>query len=314
MKKESKFISVVIYVRNDGEHINAFLDHTMKTCSTYFEKCELIIVNDASDDDSIDKIHEYYNADPSGYNVSIVKLGRAQGIEAAMNIGRDMAIGDYVYEFDDLHIDYPESIIVDAYNKCLEGNDIVAVSGRFRERFSSKCFYALYNHFSHGQYPIGTETFRLLSRRAINRIKSVGSCVPYRKAVYMNCGLKADRIFYDVSQNNRYSEKRGKGDERINLAVDSFIYFTDLMEKVSLGVCIFFSMIAFGVIIYTIWSYFMDQHLASGWVSLMGFVSLGFIGVFAIMTIVIRYLNVLVDLSFRQQHYLIEDIEKISGN
>ena len=92
----------------------------------------------------------------------------------------------------------------------------------------------------------------------------------------------------------------------MNLAMDSFIYFTDIMERVSLGTCVFFSLLALGVIVYTIWSYFMDQHLASGWVSLMGFLSLGFIG--------IRYLGVLINLNYKQQHHMIEDIEKISGN
>ncbi|MBR1914253.1 MAG: glycosyl transferase family 2, partial [Lachnospiraceae bacterium] len=81
-----------------------------------------------------------------------------------------------------------------------------------------------------------------------------------------------------------------------------------------LGICILFIVIALGVVVFTVWSYFMDQHLASGWVSLMGFMSLGFIGVFGLFTIVLRYLSVLINLSFRQRHHLIEDIEKISGN
>ena len=313
MSKELKFVSVVAYVRDDAALIEGFLDHAMKKISSTFDKCELIFVNDDSSDESIDAIHKYYDANPADYLVSIVKLGMAQGIEAAMNIGRDMAIGDYVYEFDDLNTDYPDDVIIQAYQACLDGNDIVSVSGKYRISFSSGCFYSLFNRFSHGQYPIGPETFRLLSRRAINRISSVGRLVPYRKAVYMNCGLKAERIAYDVPKGSR-KNRRGRGDERINLAVDSFIYFTDLLERVSVGACIFFIILALGVIVYTIWSFFMDHDLATGWVSLMGFMSLGFIGLFAIISIVLRYLSVLINLSYRQQHHLIEDIEKISGN
>lgn len=314
MSKEQKFISVVAYVYNDEDLIMDFLEHTMTKCRESYEKCELILVDDNSSDRSIEQIHLFFEGQPADYMVSIVKLGLRQGIESAMNIGRDMAIGDYVYEFDDLHTDYPADIIIQAYDRCLEGNDIVAVTGEYRVRLTSRCFYALYNRFSHSQYPIGPETFRLLSRRAINRIKSVGRYVPYRKAVYMNCGLKAAHITYDVPVQQRGNYRRGKRDERMNLAMDSFIYFTDIMERISLGVCVFFGALAVGVIVYTIWSYFMDQHLASGWVSLMGFLSLGFIGIFGIMTIVLRYLGVLINLTFRQQHHMIEDIEKISGN
>ena len=312
--REPKFVSVVAYIHNDEGRIGRFLDEVMGKCRESFDKCELILVNDDSTDGSVDEIHKYFSEKPADYMVSIIKLGLKQGIESAMNIGRDMSIGDYVFEFDDLNIDYPLEMLTDAYNKCLEGSDIVSVSGNYRMRFTSKCFYSLYNRFSHGQYSIGSETFRLLSRRAINRIRSVGSFIPYRKAVYMNCGLKADRLTYDITGGAQTAPKHGRNDERVNLAVDSFIYFTDLLERISLGICILFIVIALGVVVFTVWSYFMDQHLASGWVSLMGFMSLGFIGVFGLFTIVLRYLSVLINLSFRQRHHLIEDIEKISGN
>lgn len=314
MKKEPKFVSVVAYVRNDEDLIAPFLSHTMNYVSSLFEKCELILVNDDSTDGSIGAIHKFYDDAPPAYMVSIVKLGKVQGLEAAMNIGRDMAIGDYVYEFDDLHTDYAVDVIEQAYRRCLDGNDIVSVSGNYKMRFSSKLYYSIYNRFSRSQYPIGQETARLLSRRAINRIKSVGNSVPYRKAVYMNCGLKADRIVFDVAKSARNNHRMSSNDERMNLAINSFIYFTDVMEKLSLGACVAFILIALAVIVYAIWSLFMDNHLASGWVSLMGFISIGFIGIFGIMTIVLRYLGVLIDLSYRQQHHLIEDIEKISGN
>ena len=39
--------------------------------------------------------------------------------------------------------------------------------------------------------------------------------------------------------------------------------------------------------------------------------TLGFAGVFAILTVVIKYLSLLVDLMFKKQRYLIESIEKI---
>ena len=45
----------------------------------------------------------------------------------------------------------------------------------------------------------------------------------------------------------------------------------------------------------------------------MGFLSIAFTGLFGLLTIIIKYLAVLVDLSFRRQRNLISDIEKISG-
>ena len=47
-----------------------------------------------------------------------------------MNAGRDIAIGDFVYEFDDIFVDYDEKVIMDVYYKLLTGNDIVAASSK----------------------------------------------------------------------------------------------------------------------------------------------------------------------------------------
>ena len=39
--------------------------------------------------------------------------------------------------------------------------------------------------------------------------------------------------------------------------------------------------------------------------------TVGFMGMFGVLTIVIKYLSLLVDLVFRHQKYLVESIEKI---
>ena len=90
MDKELKFISVVAYVYNDENQIVPFLSGVMETCREVFEKCELILINDNSTDRSLDRIHSYFRENPADYMVSVVKLGISQGIEEAMNIGRDM--------------------------------------------------------------------------------------------------------------------------------------------------------------------------------------------------------------------------------
>ena len=68
------------------------------------------------------------------------------------------------------------------------------------------------------------------------------------------------------------------------------------------------------MVIYVAQSFFMDEQLESGWVSVMGFLSIGFLGLFSLLTIVLKYLSVIVNLVFKQQRYLVEDVEKISSN
>ncbi len=123
-----------------------------------------------------------------------------QGREAAMNAGIDLSIGDFVYEFDNTLIDYDLKIITDIYEKSLEGYDIVNASPQNNTHKTSKLFYIIFNKFSNNQYKINTETFRIVSRRAINRINSINKNIPYRKAIYSNCGLKLYNVLYSAKK------------------------------------------------------------------------------------------------------------------
>ena len=57
---------------------------------------------------------------------------------------------------------------------------------------------------------------------------------------------------------------------------------------------------------------FFGRHkTVEGWLSTMGFMSLGFMGVFILLTIILKYLSVLLNLVFKKQRYMIAGIEKV---
>lgn len=229
-----------------------------------------------------------------------------------MNAGRDMAIGDFVYEFDDINPDYPARLIREVYDRLLTGYDIVSASCKGKIKFTSRMFYLFYNMTSNSKNRIGQETFRILSRRAINRVMSMGQYIPYRKAVYVNCGLKTDTVYYESE--GGIGRNKGKADrnERTSLAIDSFIYFTNVLERLSLLISGAFLLFTLGVVVYIVSSIFSASKPVEGWLSTMGFLSLGFFGVFSLLTIILKYLSVMLSLIFKHQRYLIEGVEKIS--
>jgi len=307
----SQFISVVAYVHNNADLIDHFITTVMKECEK-FKQCEIVFVDDCSTDDSVQKIKDYYKQNPADYIVSIIRLGRYHGMEMAMNAGRDMTIGDFVYEFDDLFIDFDSSLILEVFNKCLEGNDIVTVSTDVPIRTTSKLFYKVFNNASHTDFEIGQESFRLLSRRGINRIISMNAEIPYRKVIYLNSGLSTAKVQYK-SKTGRRPARIWEKSERVDLAIDSFIYFTNIVQRVSLIVATLFGLLSIVTIVYTLVSRGIGYHIGMGWVSTMIFMAVGFTGLFAFMTLIIRYLSVVVDLIFKRQKYLIADVEKISS-
>ena len=309
--KETKFISLVVYLHNVEEYIKYFMKSIIPVCESNFEQFEIVCVDDGCADGTVDRLKEYLEENQTSAMVNVIHMSFFQGIESAMNAGRDIAIGDFVYEFDDVFVDYEPELLLKVYEKMLEGNDIVAASSRGKMRFTSKLFYSLYNATSRSKGKIGPETFRIVSRRAINRIKSMGQYIPYRKAVYSNCGLKMSTLHYDSKDVTARVKNKTVASERTSLALDSFIYFTNVLERVSMVICGFFLIVTVAMGIYIISDFFNASKPVEGWLSTMGFLALGFFGVFALLTIILKYLSVLLNLIFKQQRYLVADIEKV---
>lgn len=314
IKKEKKFISLVIYLHNTADYLKHFLDTIIPVCDDNFEQFEIVCVNDACQDDTIEVLRKYVEDNELKAMVNVVHMSFFQGLESSMNAGRDIAIGDFVYEFDDIFVDYEPKVIREVYDKLIGGNDIVAASSKGKLRFTSKMFYSLYNNTSRGTGRIGPETFRIISRRAINRIKSMGQYIPYRKAVYANCGLQMATVLYESKDSSVRLKNKIVASERTALALDSFIYFTNVLERVSAVICGAFLLFTIGMGIYIILDMFNKTKPVEGWLSTMGFLALGFFGVFALLTIILKYLSVMLNLIFKQQRYLVSDIEKVVRN
>ena len=306
--KEKNFISAVIYVHNNDNEVRETLHKINDILSSNFEKYEIICVNDYSTDKSINKIKEFAS-NVEGTVISILNMSYYQGLELSMGAGVDLAIGDFVFEFDSTCIDYSVETIMDVYYKSLQGFDIVSAVPKKKMKKSSKLFYNLFNGYSNNPNKLKTETFRILSRRAINRVHSMNKTIPYRKAIYANCGLKINSVLYTCIKN----DKGNKGDNvtRKNVAIESLILFTDIAYKIAIFMTFIMMIGILTVGIYTV-VVFLKQQPVAGWTTTMLFLSVAFLGVFAIMAVIIKYLSIVVDLTFKKQKYMIESIEKIT--
>lgn len=308
--KEKNFISAVVYVRNREKTIREFLTKLNDVLSKTFIKYEIICVNDASYDDSAKVIKEFGESSLD-CPLSIVNMGFYQGIEMAMNAGVDLSIGDFVYEFDSDIIDYDMSLVTDVYYHSLKGYDIVSAASNSKKRFTSKLFYNLFNHSAKTQYKLSTESFRIMSRRAINRVHTLSKTIPYRKALYANCGLKMDTLHYDAINNSRTERENRQDESRLETALDSLILFTNIGYRASMILTCIMIIATVIIGIYTIFVFALG-HPVPGFTTTMLVITGSFFGVFAILTIIIKYLSLLVNLVFKKQRYLIESIEKIS--
>lgn len=305
MDKEKGFVSFVIYTHNNEAEISNFLDKIYTYISDHFENFEIICVDDGSFDNTVEIIKNFVS---KGRSITVVDMGFHQGLELAMNAGVDFAIGDFVFEFDSIEVSYNMSVISEIFNECLKGNDIVAACPDANTNAVSSLFYRLFNAVSKTQYKIQTDSFRVLSRRAINRVRSMSHVLPYRKAVYANCGL--------VMQNYSYmpiSKGPHKRDSlyRVGLAVDAFVLYTDIAYRLASFFSTFMLLITVGISIYALIIRILGIPVA-GWTSMVLIICFGFFSISLLIAILIKYTELILQTVFMHQKYIIKSVDRIS--
>ena len=311
--KEKNFVSAVVYIHNEEKRIPNFLNKILEIFQRNFEHAEIICVNDHSGDESVVKIKDISQNKLGGLvSVSLLNLSYFHGVETAMSAGVDMAIGDFVFEFDSLNFDFDDDLIMKTYRHSIDkGYDIVSTVPNKKEKFTSAIFYKLVEKLTNSSDRMYTERFRLLSRRAVNRIGSMNKTILYRKILYMNCGLKTDIIRYDtVNAEKEVFDNKVRG-YRTSLAIDSLILFTELGYKFSFTMTIFMMLISVIMLFYSAFIYFTSNPI-EGWTTTILFLAVAFFGLFGILTIVIKYLQIIVDLIFKKKRYTFESIEKLN--
>ena len=304
-QKENNFASAVVYCNNDADTIGVFIENLDKTLSDTFLKYEIIVVNDASNDNSVDVLRQYA-AHREGKVITLLNMSYPQGMEASMDAGVDLAIGDFVFEFDYAQCDFSWDMLITIYRHSLKGYDIVNARVNEKPHWTSRLFYNLFNRYANLQHQIYSENFRVLSRRAINRVHSITQSIPYRKAAYANCGLAIDNLTYEPVSTPIRIKRSG----RVDLAMNSLILFTDVAYRVTVTLSILMMIFTIGFGLYAL-IFRIFRHPVEGWATTIILISFGFFGLFLIMSMVIKYLQILVSLAFKKKEYLFESIEKL---
>lgn len=301
--KEKNFISAIIYVNNSEHEILPFLSGLNSLLKSSFYKYEIIVVDDYSTDRTNAIIKKIANEEEKSV-ITILKMSHRQGKEASMNAGIDLSIGDFVLEFESMNVDFSWQLILKVYQTALEGFDIVSASSNAKRNIKSSLFYLIFNKYANIQHELNTESFRIISRRGINRVNSISDKYIYRKALYANCGLKYKIVKYKSLIKTAYR----KGYKETDLAINSLIIFTDVAYQFTkwMSIIMIFSMIlngALSLLIPTLYNNILTPIIL--------FLSFSFLGIFIILAMILKYLSLLIKQTFNKKNYLFESIEKL---
>lgn len=305
LDKEKNFISIVVYLKNAEDKIEKFSKDIDSFFRDKFLSYEFVFVNDNSNDKTKEKLKEI--SDILSGNVVVVDLAYEHGIELGMLAGVDFAIGDFVFEFDSIDINYDLNEIMKIYEKSMQGYDIVAASPNTKLNFSSSIFYKILNIVSYKHMNLTTEIFRVISRRAINRILKNKEKFRYRKALYHYSGFNTFVYKYnpinDIKIENKMSLK-----EKINLGCEILMNFSELGVKLASSISLMFLLFTVLVIIYTVYL----NKIQEGWTILMVFMSISFSGVFLILAILAKYMTITMKEVKESPSYIFKRIDRLS--
>lgn len=300
MSKEKNFISAVIYLPKSDQEEISFIQMIVRELEEHFMHFETVAIVQPGSESFVEAMRSMLQ----GINamVSVLHMAPNQSKEMCMNAGIDAAIGDYVFEFEKTDLMFPSEYIFKAYEKSQEGYDIVSLTPD-RQSLVSRCFYALFNTNAPASEKLHTEVFRLSSRRAINRVHATSPYLPYRKAAFAASGLSSTTLRY----HGYACSRNGDG---IKLAMDSLLLYTAVGYRAAVAVSLVMFTLAICAMLYTIVVFFAGSPI-EGWTTTVFIVTWSFSGLFLLLTIVVKYLDLLLQELSNREHYLVAKIEKL---
>ena len=220
-------ISIVVPCFNESDGLYRFHDRLSAAVQRLPASIEIIYIDDGSVDDTLDVIGELMVADN---RVGMIRLSRNFGKEVALTAGIDHANGDAVIVID-ADLQDPPECIPDMFEAWRGGYDVVAMKRGDRstdsafKRLSAALFYRLLAKLSSFDIPENVGDFRLLSRRAVDAVKSMPERNRYMKGLFAWVGFETTVILYK-------RDLRNAGDSKwplfklIGLALDGITSFS----------------------------------------------------------------------------------------
>ena len=210
-----KLLSIVFSFRNEEGNIKELVERINKSLNILKDwSYEIIFVNDDSTDNSETILLDLQKSNP----IKIINMSRNFGVDPCVIAGFRHAKGDAIVY---LHTDLqdPPEIIPKLIKKFEEGNDVVHTvrskrhgESKFR-LFVTKIAYHIINIISDIDLPIEAGDYKLISRKALDKILMQKEFRPYVRGLSVWVGFKQAFIKYA-------REARGAGVSKMPLLSD----------------------------------------------------------------------------------------------
>jgi glycosyltransferase involved in cell wall biosynthesis len=219
-------VSVVVPVFNEAENLDTLFERLQQVLAAFPPDSEVILVDDASVDDSLAIMRELRRRDP---RVKILSLARNFGHQVAISAGMQHANGDVVVLMDADLQDAPE--LIDAFVcRWHEGWDVVyAVRQNRKENVLKRAMYHVFYRVLHRlariDIPQDSGDFCLMDRRVTDVINSLPERNRFVRGLRSWVGFRQIAVPYDRAARNA-GEPKYTWSKLIRLAVDGVVSFS----------------------------------------------------------------------------------------
>lgn len=248
--------------------VQELVNRIVASVSTITDNFEIILVNDASPDNTWTEIEKVCTKDK---HVKGINLSRNFGQHYAITAGLNYAKGDWVVVMDCDLQDRPEEI-PNLYKKAIEGYDTVLAQRVHREhswlkQLGSKSFYALLAFLTETKQDASVANFGIYHRNVIDAILAMGDKMRYFPAQVQWVGFK--KAYLPIQHDARAEGTSTYNWSRLfKLALDTIISFSDKPMRLMVRGGLWITALSFLVAIVYVIRYTL------GLIEVMGFASL----------------------------------------
>ncbi len=266
-KKE--FISIVMPVYREGNHIGAILAAVREALAEVDVSFEFVLVDDGSTDETWSVLNEQAKIFPT---LRAVRLSRNFGKDAALCAGMEMARGDAVIVMDS-DGQHPPAILpemVRAWRETdvdiVEAMKITRGKETFFSEISAGLFYLIWNTLS-GFELKGASDFKLLNRRAVNAYLQMEERNVFFRGMTAWLGFRRVQIPFEVA--GRVGGQTGWSVlRRIGLALTGITAFSALPLQIITFAGMLFLLFAFALGVQTLFV-FLSGNAVSGFTTVI---------------------------------------------
>lgn len=244
-------VSLIIPCYNEQEMLPLLFERLQQVIADWKVDYEVLLIDDGSQDRTWEMMVEMHRRNPRW---RMLRLGRNFGHQTALRAGLQAATGDLVALLD-ADLQDPPEVLVDFFQKWLEGYDVIYGVRRNRREgwFKRTCysgFYRILSYLSEIDMPLDAGDFSVMDRRVVDLLKQMPERRPYLRGLRSWVGFRQIAIPFDrhsrAAGNVKYSYRKLLG-----LASDGILSFSILPLRVATWLGAGVSLVSFVGAIFT---------------------------------------------------------------